>query len=641
MKRFSLPFGAALGALALVGLGFGLRMFRLSAASMTGDENWPWILGTKRIPAWLHAIAADDHPPLYYFILRPWTDIAGPSELAYRIISVFAGILTIAVLYQLGSKLFGRRAGLLAAALLTLAPQHVDFSQEARMYTLLTALCLGAALCLWQALTQSGRSAWKAWLGYVLLMSGAIHTHYFGWLFWCTAIASVVLAARGRKLVVALAVQGVTALTFVPWTLYARVVSLTAPSPGQGLNTLDGSILTRMLNGTFNLAGTSGPDYWIVLGTVVTGGLAALGLWLTWRSRAARGSLLFTVIHLAVPIVLTIGLSIYSYTVWYRLFGAGDAKAYRYLMPLLPWGCALVAAGLALARPRAVAYAALAVTLVLEGIPTGQYLLEPLHGKNDYREMVNYVRTHQQPGDGVFLLGDTQGGLFPYYGPDMTFSLFAPDRQLLTTTVEKYRADISRQAKPYTRLWVLVYGALGSYDPGDVVGSWLSQIGFITDRKWFHDGELRLYALDQNGQGLYSSREALVGDSIRCEGVEINPQTAHPGETIRLTIYWKPTAPIADKLVVFSHVLRADGTWVAGTDGEPAAGSRPTPTWTVGETIVDRRSIALPPDLPPGTYTLQAGFVPYDNPNLRLPVTGPNAQPAGDAVWLGTLEVTP
>ncbi len=637
MKRYSL----ALGALALCALGFGLRMFQLSAASLSGDENWPWALAQKPIPGWLHAIAVDDHPPLYYFILRPWTAVAGPSELAYRIISVFAGVLTIAVLYRLGARLFGRRAGLVAAALLALSPQHVDFSQEARMYALLTGLCLGAALCLWQALRSSGRRVWLAWLGYLLLMSGAIHTHYFGWLFWSAAVACVMLFTRGRKLVAALAAQAVTALTFVPWTLYANVASRTGAPSGQGLYTPDTTTLVKMLDGTFNLAGTTGSSYWLLLGTVATAGLAGLGIWLAWRRRYARGSLAFAVVHVAVPVVLTIGLSIYSYSVWYRLFGAGDTKAYRYLMPLLPWGCLLVGAGLALMRPRALAYAALALTLSLEGFPTARYLLEPLHGKSDYRNMVNAMLAQRETGDGVFLLGDTQGGLFPYYAPGVPFSLFAPDAQLQTTSLEEYQADIMRRAQPYTRLWVLVYGNLSTYDPGDVVGNQLSQFGFITSRQWFQVGELRLYTLDHSGQAAYTPRDATVGGIIQCAGVNISPQTVRAGENVNLTIYWKATAPITDKLVVFSHVLSAEGMWVAGTDGEPAAGSRPTTAWTVGEIVIDRRSIALPQDLAPGTYTLQAGFVPYGDPNRRLPVTGANAQPGGDAVWLGTLEVRP
>jgi mannosyltransferase len=116
MKRFSLTVGA----LAMCALGFGLRVFRLSTASLSGDENWPWILAQKPLLGWLHAIAVDDHPPLYYFLLRPWTDIAGISEFSHRLLSVFAGILTVAVLFQLSSRLFGRRAGLLAATLLAL-----------------------------------------------------------------------------------------------------------------------------------------------------------------------------------------------------------------------------------------------------------------------------------------------------------------------------------------------------------------------------------------------------------------------------------------------------------------------------------------------------------------------------------------
>jgi hypothetical protein len=316
-------------------------------------------------------------------------------------------------------------------------------------------------------------------------------------------------------------------------------------------------------------------------------------------------------------------------------------KAYRYLMPLLPWGCALAGAGLALIRPRALGTAALALTLALEAVPTGQYLLEPLHGKSDYRDLVNAMLAQRRPGDGVFLLGDTQGGLFPYYAPDVPFSLFAPDRELQLLSLEIYKGDIARLAKPYARLWVLVYGNLSTYDPGDVVGNRLSQIGFINSRQWFRVGELRLYTLDQDGQDQYSPRDAAFDGNIRCMGVEIIPPVVRPGEHVNLAIYWKADAPVADKLIVFTHLLGADGAWMAGTDGEPAAGSRPTTSWNAGETVVDRRSIALPPDLPPGTYTLQAGFVYYDDANRRLPATGPNAQPSGDAVWLGTLEVKP
>jgi hypothetical protein len=311
------------------------------------------------------------------------------------------------------------------------------------------------------------------------------------------------------------------------------------------------------------------------------------------------------------------------------------------LLPLLPWFVALVAAGLAVMRPRALAYGGLALILALESFGTSAYLLAAWHNKSDYRAMVGYVRARLQPGDSIFLLGDTQLFTFPYYAPQLHYALFSPNRRLTAEQIEEVHAEISQRTASSSRLWVLSVGDVSSYDPGNLFESLLGQMGFITYRQWYQSGELRLYVLNHSGQPLQVAKEALVGNVIRCQGFVINTLTAHPGESLTLTLYWQPTAVITENLVVFTHVLRADGTLAAQHDGEPVGGSRPTTTWQAGETIADHHAIQLPPNLPAGTYTLQAGFTPLWRSSYRLPVTGPDAQPAGDAVRLGTLEVKP
>jgi hypothetical protein len=255
--------------------------------------------------------------------------------------------------------------------------------------------------------------------------------------------------------------------------------------------------------------------------------------------------------------------------------------------------------------------------------------------------MVSYVRAHWQTGDGVFVLGNTQGGLFPYYAPDIPFVIFAPDRQLSPAEIPPYQAEISRQAAPFSRLWVLAYGSVSAYDPGNVVGDWLGQLGFITFRQWYHEGELRLYALNQGPSPVHRTLAATMNGIIQCTGVDFSSSTLPPGGTLAVTIYWQPTRPVGDDLVGFTHLLNSDGALVAQHDGEPVDATRPTSSWQSGETVADRFAITLPPDLPPGTYTLQTGFTPRWQPSNRWPVTGPDAQPAGDAVRLGTLEVKP
>jgi hypothetical protein len=56
----------------------------------------------------------------------------------------------------------------------------------------------------------------------------------------------------------------------------------------------------------------------------------------------------------------------------------------------------------------------------------------------------------------------------------------------------------------------------------------------------------------------------------------------------------------------FVHVLDSNGQLVAQSDRPPAG--YPTSDWLAGEFVVDHYLVSLPPDLAPGSYTLQTGF---------------------------------
>ncbi|HIE39771.1 MAG TPA: hypothetical protein EYP77_12045 [Anaerolineae bacterium] len=79
-------------------------------------------------------------------------------------------------------------------------------------------------------------------------------------------------------------------------------------------------------------------------------------------------------------------------------------------------------------------------------------------------------------------------------------------------------------------------------------------------------------------------------------------------------------------------MLWNNGRIVAQSDGVPAGWTRPTTGWLPGEYIVDTRVLTLPPDVPPGVYTLQTG--------LYLPGDGRLTTPDGlDAIRLAESEV--
>jgi hypothetical protein len=82
-------------------------------------------------------------------------------------------------------------------------------------------------------------------------------------------------------------------------------------------------------------------------------------------------------------------------------------------------------------------------------------------------------------------------------------------------------------------------------------------------------------------------RQANFEDVIALTGADLGPSPASPGGVIRVTLYWQTLAEMDVPYSVFVHLLDVEGRVVAGHDGEPAFGARPTTGWVPGE-YVDR-----------------------------------------------------
>jgi hypothetical protein len=91
---------------------------------------------------------------------------------------------------------------------------------------------------------------------------------------------------------------------------------------------------------------------------------------------------------------------------------------------------------------------------------------------------------------------------------------------------------------------------------------------------------------------------------------------------------------------VFTHVLggpKADGSTVwAGLDAPPGQGSVPTRTWAAGDLVLDEYQIALPGDIPAGSYQIEVGLYDLDAQGRRLEMSEPRGQ---DRWILGIVQV--
>ncbi len=120
-------------------LGAFLRFYNIGAQPLWLDEGFSFQFAQLPLSQLWGAEALNEaNPPLYYTLLKLWIFFFGESETALRSLSAAIGILTIPLLYMLGKTLDKQQLGILAALLLAISPINIQYSQEARAYTLLT-----------------------------------------------------------------------------------------------------------------------------------------------------------------------------------------------------------------------------------------------------------------------------------------------------------------------------------------------------------------------------------------------------------------------------------------------------------------------------------------------------------------------
>ncbi len=112
-----------------------------------------------------------------------------------------------------------------------------------------------------------------------------------------------------------------------------------------------------------------------------------------------------------------------------------------------------------------------------------------------------------------------------------------------------------------------------------------------------------------------------LGEAVQLLGYDLNPTPAHPGDTLTITLYWKPLAPISATYSAFVH-LHAPGEPqpAAQSDTEPCNGAFPSRRWSPGEIVLDTPTLTVPPDFAADHAEIALGL--YEWPSQqRLPVS--------------------
>lgn len=341
-----------------------------------------------------HILRVDGNPPLYYMLLHIWMSWFGNSETATHSLSLLFGVLTIPLGGWGAWRIFGPRAGVMAAILFAFNAWLTGYAQETRMYEMMGLLGTVATAAF--VLGFIDRRRGYLWL-FGASLTAMLYTHTWGPFFVAGSAIALIPALvaspeRKRLFIDAVITYAVGCALWLPWvpTFLFQVAHTAAPwasPPRFGAPIL----ISRDLLG--------GDRITIVL---VFSAIVGLGSLFTRRYRRTReATLLWTLIVLPVAVL---GLA------WIAS-QANPAFESRYFAPVLASLLFLIAWGCARARLLGIVAVLLAVI----------YLHNPgsfaPKDKSDMRDVGAEMGPLMHPGDLVIVGQPEQTPLSWYYLP--------------------------------------------------------------------------------------------------------------------------------------------------------------------------------------------------------------------------------
>jgi hypothetical protein len=124
-------------------------------------------------------------------------------------------------------------------------------------------------------------------------------------------------------------------------------------------------------------------------------------------------------------------------------------------------------------------------------------------------------------------------------------------------------------------------------------------------------------------------------------GYAMDRRALRPGETLRLTLYWRALGPIPANYSVFAHVRGEGETLWAGQDNWPQQGAAPTASWQAGDVFVDPYDLRLREDTPPGLYDVEVGLYEAGTGTRLRAVADDGRLTDADFVFLSRIRVVP
>ena len=422
-----------------------LRFHALGSESLWLDEAFSVQMAHSSLSTIVDETSRDVHPPLYYVALKGWVRLTGLSEAGARSMSVVLSLLAIVAVYRLGSLLFSRKTGLLAAFFAAVSPFQIEFSQEARMYALLAFLSVLSLFFFVRLLTANARSRWWLLPAYVVSTALMLYTQAYSTfiiaaevLVMATLVPGSTAASRQALKLCAFGL-GLALILFLPWlpTEMAQVYQVQ-----RGFWIPDGSPMS--LPHTVELYAGSAPLAWILslfaAAGVVTAVVKPAG------AAPRRVAVPVALFWCLCPILLPFVISMVSSPIFMSKYTIAGSLAFS----------VLAAEGVVSLFGRGGVIAAMIVAGALTWTPLDDYYGRTRKVK--WRETIAALDRAARSQDLVVLNQSFSDIPFRYYShrDDLVIVPFLKDVPVEDVTTPTIDALLSLAAKGHERVWVVL-----------------------------------------------------------------------------------------------------------------------------------------------------------------------------------------
>ena len=631
--------------LLLVLLAFALRLYRLDSQPLRGDESFTIQFSAHSLRWLVPSIAnVEPNPPLYYFVLHYWMEVLGQSEFITRFLSLVFGVLAVPAIYRLGNALGRPKVGMLAAFLVAINPFQIWHAQDVRNYTIWPLLSIGGLIFLVYALRTGGK---RYWAGYAAMTILSLYTHYYDLFMLLVQNVFVLILiltgwhrgetlgpSRRRLLLTWLAIQSLLAVTYVPWLAYgsSRLFFYTTHADSPPL----WAVFSRSLT-AFSLGETVPRELAAVSLPFL---LALLLIGLAYALRKDRFVGLFLILYVVVP-----SICIFITAQVRPLFRE------RYLNVVAPAYYLGISYGLLAIRnelPRwklAPLVAGVGLLALGSAYSLSNHYWNPAYSKSpDWRAMTDHLAEETEPGDVIVL--NYPDPTFSYYYHGRAPSSILP-REPLSEEIAAETAEALRfLSERHQRIWFYPLEDV-AWDNESFVETWLNRHGRLIEERNIVGFRWLIYEpITVSAEDIENPMALALGDAIVLRGSEFEGRQPNgsgmipvePGSSLRFSLYWEAVQNVDTSYTVFIHLVDSEDHIWSQRDSLPQDGDFPTNEWMEGDIVVDRYSILVPPDAPPGTYVLVAGM--YDTiDGRRLPVSDGSAIAQGDRATIAIVRM--